>query len=105
MSVWSDAVRAVRLERVVRALRAGATMIAPRWWRRLWANRWYVPWWFVYWLDAQEIWCWADLVTWKVHASPWPRRLTTCVETVHDPTCGLGCYCGYWSHRRTTGTQ
>jgi len=76
---------------------------APRWWRALWVTRWYVPWWFLYWLDAREVWCWADLVTWKVHASRWPRRLVACVETQHAPTCGLNCYCGYWSHRHVPG--
>ena len=68
--------------------------VVGRWWARLWFTRWYIPWRVVHWLGDREIWCWADLVWWKMHAAPWPSRNARCVSLCSPGE--LTCYCGFW---------
>jgi hypothetical protein len=74
-------------------------------WHEIRSTRWYVPWRVVNWMGSLDYWCWADLVTWKMCASDWPRRGIVCAKTdmsLHPydegdgKTGGASCWCGQY---------
>ena len=55
------------------------------------------PWFVIDWLGKLEIWCWADLVGWKLRDGCAIHRLHTCLETdVFEGEARCQCWCGYW---------
>lgn len=67
--------------------------------------RWWIPWRVLSWLDSLGIWCWADLVGWKVWGGDCSvRRAVSCATQSMKRDGCLTCYCGYWD-RVADGTM
>ena len=77
------------------------------WWRRhvgRYPNEraWWLPWRVAYWLGDRHVWCWAEIVAYKLDAGERPRRNVHCAirELADQRRRGeperLTCYCGFW---------
>lgn len=71
-----------------------------RWKHR--AGRWWCPWWVLTIAQKLDVWCWAELVAWKITGSDCDvRRNTRCATLTHvDGAPCLTCYCGFWDHEQ-----
>lgn len=74
-------------------------MRARVWLAYHWLRERVIPWRVLAWMGRARIWCWADLVSWKLGGTPWGdvKRNSACLDQYRDGP--LTCYCGFWDHR------